>query len=201
MPLDKDIPNAKTFAKPEDDIRTPNVEDSSMYRQDDANSLLKDQTVPDERDHTQFKPRYEPGGKDVTPKTKYPYRDGIPNTHNARTQMGPKDIAQDLRSLVATLESAKPGTQSAAVGTLRSLVAKIAPAPKTASVDIYKRTVKEMALALLDDRDNTRTVVIVADLLEALGYILKKLGHTEAYRYCKQAENAVISNAEGKIAL
>jgi len=83
LPLDKNIPNAKTFAKPEDDIRQPNVEDSSMYRQDDANSLLKDQTVPDERDHSQFKPRYEPGGKDDTPKTKYPYRDGIPNTHNA----------------------------------------------------------------------------------------------------------------------
>lgn len=83
IPLDKDIPGTSTYNKPEDDIRKPNVEDSSIYRQDDANSLLKDQTVPDERDHDQFKPTFAPPGRDVTPKTKYPNRDGLPHTHNA----------------------------------------------------------------------------------------------------------------------
>jgi len=85
LPLDESIPGEKTYAKPVDDIREPENNDESIHKVDGPNDLTKDQntTPQDERDHSKFKPRWEPGGKDVTPKTKYPYRDGYPNTHNA----------------------------------------------------------------------------------------------------------------------
>ena len=85
--LDKDIPGEATFAKPsEEGPREPDVEDSSMYKVDDADNLLKDQNRQDEIDHSDAKPTYNRPGprtdKDYN-ETHYPYRDGIPNRHNA----------------------------------------------------------------------------------------------------------------------
>jgi hypothetical protein len=85
--LDSDIPGSATFAKPsEEDARQPNIEDSSMYKVDDADDLLKDQGRGDEIDHSEAKPTYNRPGprtdKDYN-ETHYPYRDGIPNRHNA----------------------------------------------------------------------------------------------------------------------
>lgn len=85
--LDSDIPGSATFAKPsEEDARQPDVEDTSMYKVDDADDLLKDQGKGDEIDHSEAKPTYNRPGprtdKDFN-QTPYPYRDKIPNRHNA----------------------------------------------------------------------------------------------------------------------
>jgi hypothetical protein len=91
--LSPDIPGTKTFAKPpEEGPREPGVGDSSIYRVDDADSLLKHQTKPDEIDHSHAQPTFRRPGPHYGPnKTKYPYRDGIPNRHNAAA--GPKGLA------------------------------------------------------------------------------------------------------------
>jgi hypothetical protein len=84
--LDPDIPGTSTFSKPsEEDAREPDIKDESMYRRDKADDLLKDQTKPDERDHQYARPTYRRPGPHVDDDsiTRYPYRDGIPNRHNA----------------------------------------------------------------------------------------------------------------------
>lgn len=85
LSLSPDIPGAATFAKPSDEPpRKQRKDDESIHRIDDADDLLKDQTVPDSIDHSELKPTYQsPGKQDGSPKTKYPYRDGVPNRHNA----------------------------------------------------------------------------------------------------------------------
>lgn len=84
--VDPDIPGSSTFAKPsEEDERKPDVEDSSMYKVDDADDLLKDQTKPDAIDHQNARPTLRRPGPHVDDDsiTRYPYRDGVPNRHNA----------------------------------------------------------------------------------------------------------------------
>lgn len=84
--LDPDIPGSSTYAKPSgEDERKPTIEDHSMYRHDLADDFPKDQNKPDERDHQYAQPAYARPGEvdDDYSKTKYPYRDGIPNRHNA----------------------------------------------------------------------------------------------------------------------
>ena len=87
--LSPDIPGESTFNKPVDDIREPDkAEPGSIYRKDGPDDLAKpqDDEKADQRDHKDFKPRLEgPGGRppgDPTV-TDYPYRDGLPHTHNA----------------------------------------------------------------------------------------------------------------------
>jgi hypothetical protein len=85
--LDPSIPGTSTYAKPSgEEAREPDIEDQSMYRVDDADHLLKDQKKPDEIDHSDARPTYRRPGphvKDDGSITKYPYRDEIPNRHNA----------------------------------------------------------------------------------------------------------------------
>lgn len=182
LPLDDSIPGAATYAKPEEDIRQDRHDDESMYRVDDPGDIAKEQTRPDERDHQDFKPRYEPPGQDTTPKTKYPYRDGIPHAHNARTNMGPKDVAKSLRTLAANLESPHPNRQAAVAELHRLLLASRKRAGiKTASIDVYKRALKDEAVTLMatDDDDVYMTGVIAADVLETLSFILKLAGYRQ----------------------
>jgi hypothetical protein len=82
--LDPEIPGSSTFAKPpEEGPREPRKDNESIHRVDDADDLLKDQSRSDEIDHSHAKPTYRrPGPHDETNKTKYPYRDGVPNAHN-----------------------------------------------------------------------------------------------------------------------
>lgn len=85
LPLDSGIPGASTFTKPVSDIRKPETEDESIHRVDDANSISKDRdrvdTVEDNADqNTSYNGL---GDSEATSKTKYPYRDGVPNAHNA----------------------------------------------------------------------------------------------------------------------
>lgn len=200
LPLDDSIPGAATHAKPEEDIRHDAPGDGSMYRVDGPGDIAKDQTTPDGRDLGDLKPGYAPPGQDTTPKTRYPYRDGIPNAHNARTTMGPKDVAKALRPLIASLEAPKGPDREAVAKTLRGILVAMTRKglDKTADTGIYKRTVKEMALELLatDDDDKSRVVAVTADLLEALGLVLYKMHYREAARYVKQAENALLSDPQ-----
>jgi len=94
--LDPSIPGAATCAKPSgEDPREPEVEESSIYRMDNADGLLKDQRKPDEIDHSEARPTYQRPGEQNSPKTKYPYRDGIPNRHNANN----RTLVQNVVSL------------------------------------------------------------------------------------------------------
>lgn len=83
--LSPDIPGNSTFSKPSlEEPREPSTGDSSIYRVDNADDLLKDQTTPDGIDHSKANPTFRRPGPHYGPnKTKYPYRDGIPNRHNA----------------------------------------------------------------------------------------------------------------------
>ena len=84
--LDPDIPGTSTFSKPsEEGAREPDVEDSSMYKVDDADNLLKDQNKQDEIDHSHARPTYRRPGPHVDDDsiTRYPYRNNIPDRHNA----------------------------------------------------------------------------------------------------------------------
>ena len=85
---ENDVSGTKTFAKPVDDIREPTHDDESMYSVENADDLTKDQSqvMMDQRDHTRFRPSLGNPDPDATPKTKYPYRDDIPNAHNASAE-------------------------------------------------------------------------------------------------------------------
>jgi len=84
--LDPGIPGASTYAKPVDDIREPDNDDESIYRVDGPDDLTKDQKTRTEvnEDSADAEIGYNGRGKpDPETKTKYPYRDGVPNVHNA----------------------------------------------------------------------------------------------------------------------
>lgn len=82
--LDPEIPGTSTYAKPSGESpREQGTDDESMYRVDNADDLLKDQSKSDQIDHSRGGPTMVRPGPDETSKTKYPYRDGIPNAHNA----------------------------------------------------------------------------------------------------------------------
>lgn len=92
--LDPSIPGASTFAKPVDDTREfDKSAPGSLYRKDGPDGLNKEQDSPsgDRRQNEWLTPSYaKPGGqpKDDKTITKYPYRDGIPNQHNAASDVG-----------------------------------------------------------------------------------------------------------------
>lgn len=85
MPLDSGIPGQSTFKKPEEDIRQPSTDDESIYRVDDADDLTKDRSRIDvNQDSADSSTSYNGLGKpEPATKTKYPYRDEVPNAHNA----------------------------------------------------------------------------------------------------------------------
>lgn len=84
MSLDPGIPGSATFSKPSDEpAREQSKGDESIYRVDNADDLLKDQSKADEIDHSHARPTYSRPGQSDNSKTKYPYRDGLPNRHNA----------------------------------------------------------------------------------------------------------------------
>ena len=91
--LDPDIPGTRTFAKPTDDVRDfDKSEEGSIYERESPDQMAKpqdDADPGDERDHSEFKPTSTPPGgrpEDDNAITKYPYRDGIPNRHNASAE-------------------------------------------------------------------------------------------------------------------
>lgn len=86
LPLDDGIPGTKTFVKPLDDDGKIEPKDDSPHRVDSPRELGKDRGRIDVNDQSRVDPpNYMggPGTPERSPKTKYPYRDGIPNAHNA----------------------------------------------------------------------------------------------------------------------
>jgi hypothetical protein len=85
--LDPAIPGYKTFAKPVNDIREPRQDDETIFRVENADDLLKNRSRVDiNEDNATFHDGIGYRGEgpwDSSSKTKYPYRDGIPNQHNA----------------------------------------------------------------------------------------------------------------------
>lgn len=82
--LDPSIPGESTFNKPVDDIREDSPKDESMYRVEEPGDLGKKQERGDQIDHSEEHPGFNGLGKPDPPnKTEYPYRDGVPNAHNA----------------------------------------------------------------------------------------------------------------------
>jgi len=90
LSLDPGIPGQSTFAKPsEEGPREPRTDDESIHRVDHADDLLKDQSKTDQTDWSDLSPAYNLPGEpdpDARTKTKYPYRDDIPNAHNASAE-------------------------------------------------------------------------------------------------------------------
>lgn len=84
--LAPELPGTQTYSKPVDDLRTHPKRDESIYRVDGPDDMAKDQTVPDaiEVEYVDSQPSFNVGLDDQdTSKTTYPYRDGLPNAHNA----------------------------------------------------------------------------------------------------------------------
>jgi hypothetical protein len=90
VPLDPGIPGTKTFTKDQDaPVRESDKgKDESIYRTDNADDLLTDRQRVDVKEDNANKHdgigawgkgKSDPNG----PKTKYPYRDGLPHQHNA----------------------------------------------------------------------------------------------------------------------
>lgn len=89
LPLDDSIPGERTFAKPEDDDSTSesHSEDESIYRREGPREMTKERGRVDVVDQTDASPHFMGLGKpDGSPKTKYPYRDEMPNAHNASAE-------------------------------------------------------------------------------------------------------------------
>jgi hypothetical protein len=92
LPLEDSIPGSATFAKPEDDVRDfDRNTDTPIYQKDDADDQLKDRDRIDVRDDNADKHDgigYPGKGQwdQRSPKTKWPYRDDIPNTKWASSE-------------------------------------------------------------------------------------------------------------------
>lgn len=84
--MDDSVPGYKTFAKPVDDYGTGEKRDKDepVERVRNPRDIPKDRDRIDVTDQTDAQPHYMGLGQpDNSPKTKYPYRDDMPNTHNA----------------------------------------------------------------------------------------------------------------------
>lgn len=81
--LDDSIPGTSTYAKPEDDYTPNSPPEGSIYRKDSPRDLAKPQDDGDDTiDHSRAQPSYMglgPRDPDDYSKTKYPYRDDIPD--------------------------------------------------------------------------------------------------------------------------
>lgn len=91
LPLDPGIPGSSTYAKPVGDTREQGKDDEPIKRVDDADDLTKDRSRIDTREDNADKHDgvgYAAPGETDSPKTKYPYRDKIPNAHNAAMVLG-----------------------------------------------------------------------------------------------------------------
>ncbi len=87
LPLDPGISGYSTHDKPVDDVREQDKDDESIHRVDGPDDIAKSRDRIDVVDLSKLDVSYNtgPGGRDPDDysKTKYPYRDDKPNTHNA----------------------------------------------------------------------------------------------------------------------
>jgi len=88
-PLSDDIPGTSTFVKPLDDDGQEPARDESIWRVRNPRDMTKERSQVDVNDQSNSGPGYMGLGKPhLSPKTKYPYRDGKPNTTNAALVAG-----------------------------------------------------------------------------------------------------------------
>lgn len=87
LPLDPDLPGYKTLAKLDDHTREHTKSDSSIHRVDGPYDLAKHQTKQDEREQSGDTSYMGRGDHQNSSKPKYPYRDGVPNAHNASAHL------------------------------------------------------------------------------------------------------------------
>ena len=86
LSLDEDLSGFSTFNKPvDDDGEYPHL-DESIYRIRGPRDMAKDRSQIDIVEQDGDTSYMGLGKPDKSPKTKYPYRDGIPNTHNASAE-------------------------------------------------------------------------------------------------------------------
>lgn len=87
LPLDDGIPGTKTYVKPVEETGKAPPKDESAYRVDSPENLQKDRSRIDVVDHSDGDTSFNGLGKpEGGSKTKYPYRDKIPNAHNASAE-------------------------------------------------------------------------------------------------------------------
>jgi len=83
LSLDPDLSGFSTFNKPVDDTEETDPKDESIYRIRGPRDMAKDRSQIDIVEQNGDTSYMGLGKPDRSPKTKYPYRDGIPNIHNA----------------------------------------------------------------------------------------------------------------------
>jgi hypothetical protein len=165
LSLDPNVPGSATYAKPAEDVREAPTEDESIHKVDNADDLTKKQDVtpPDERDHSGFHPSIVAPGEpdpDDTSKTKYPYRDGIPNEHNASAMF----IAEAWKAIVAHELSFSPVTVKVAVrvgDVLNGLNPKVFEKATSCTVSVKRSDLNNLRWILLVDCGNGAKVVRV----------------------------------------
>lgn len=82
LPVDPRLPGTTTFVTPRDERDSEDPSDTSIYDVEYPKDLPKDQTRQDTRNLSPNHPSFS--GRGVSDRLpKYPYRDGIPTTHNA----------------------------------------------------------------------------------------------------------------------
>jgi hypothetical protein len=152
LPLDDGIPGYKTFSKPEDDIRAPERGDESIHRIDGPDDIAKSRDRVDVNDQSNSSPStFGLGERDPSDhgKTKYPHRDGKPNSHNA-CDVDPEFVAQlhILASKAPLVFKYEVRTTARVAATaeqiLKGLNPKFVDRSRRVSVDLRRADLKKM---------------------------------------------------------
>lgn len=165
LPLGDDVPGQSTFNKPEDDTREENIEDTSMHRQDRPDSLLKDIDRIDVKDEGDSSPAYmglgERDPNDYS-KTKYPYRDGKPNTHNA----GAVFVSQLYKLRTAHVLSITYSARAKFAATAEQILSGLNPdyldRAQKVSVDLKRADIKNLRWIFNVTGNNSYAVMVKA---------------------------------------
>jgi hypothetical protein len=162
LPLDSGIPGTSTFNKPEEDIREQAKDDEPIKRVDDADDLLKNRNRVDVREDNADKHdgigAYGNGDWTDSSKSKYPYRDGIPNTHSASKHvvLG-MWLLQTAPEVTVSLESVK--TAATIEDILSGLSDKVKTRAQKCSVKLKRADVPNLRWIFLVDAGNGPKVV------------------------------------------
>jgi len=164
LSLDKDLPGSSTYNKPENDVRDfDRGEDETIYRRDNADDLLKKRDRVDTREENADKHDsigYMGKGEwEGTVKTKYPYRDGLPNAHNASASF----VVERWRVAYAPERRLPAETKVAATldEILSGLNPKFQARAQTCSVSVRRADIKNLRWIFSVDCGNGPKVVKV----------------------------------------
>lgn len=166
LPVDDGIQGYKTFSKPEDDLRKPDPKDESIYRIDGPDDLAKDRNQINVRDLTDTSPSYFGlGDKDPQDysKTKYPYRDDKPNSHNASEFLTQLHLLSKATPLVLQYQECSAERVAAtAEQILSGLNPKFRARSQTVAVTLKRADIKNMRWIFSVKGDHVHAVKIRA---------------------------------------